>query len=122
MAGQAHDGLSVRMTSKDVYRVGDELRLSLQATEDCACLLFVRDTDGRYDLASDRSRYLGLRKGEVTLFPEEGERLKVTEPAGTDELLLICAPRPVPLESISPADAAGAAVTVHSYRIVPRDQ
>lgn len=126
LANEARDGLSARVvTGRDLYRIGDGMRLGFSASGDCTCLLFVRDAGGNYALLSPEQRYLVLHGGQPLLLPrEESQTLEVTGPAGTDELLLVCATRPVNL-NVALASKGGAsvlAVSSHSYLIVGSNQ
>lgn len=123
IAGQPHDGLEVNVFSaRDVYRIGDDIRAILRATEDCACLLFIRDSQGRYALVPHQgSPILLLQKGgRRTVPPPEDGAWRITGPAGIDELLLVCAAQPLALESALESDEKGAAIALSAcaYQIV----
>lgn len=122
---QPRDGLSVRLVSgRDLYRIGDGMKLGFQASDDCSCLLFVRDSQGKYSVFTpEESKYFMLRRGEPYLLPHAAnETLEVTGPAGGEELLLVCASRPVNLNSaVSGGGAGGLAVASYSYVIEGKD-
>jgi hypothetical protein len=126
LANDSRDGMRVRVVSgRDLYRIGDGLRLGLRATEDCACLLFVRDSRGEYSLVpGGEGGYFALRRGESRIVPDDNRAtLAVDGPPGTDELLMVCAPRPLPIEPLfTKSLGAGLAVAMHSYEIIPGGQ
>jgi hypothetical protein len=125
MINESHDGLSIRIvTGRDVYRIGDSLRMGIFATDDCSCLAFVRDAEGSYALLpAETSGTLVLERGKTRLLPQaENESLDVQGPPGTDELLLVCSLRPVILETAGSVTNAGVAVAGHSYLIVEDQQ
>jgi hypothetical protein len=100
------------------------MRLGFQASEDCSCLLFVRDSAGKYSVFTpEESRYFRLSRGEPYLLPHAAdETLQVTGPAGGEELLLVCAPQPVNLNTaVSGRTARGLAVAAYSYVIEGKD-
>ena len=117
LSGREQDGPAVRIvTGRDLYQIGDEIAIGVSASEDSACLLFLRDATGSYSLLSPRDSALTLAKGEWLWLPGPGEgRLRIAGPEGSDELLLICAPHATPLDS---AMRGGLAVASHSYQIV----
>jgi hypothetical protein len=126
LAAEPGDGLTVRVVSnRDVYSVGDELGISLQSSGNAACLLFVRDAEGDYAVINpNRDPYIELRRGEPAIFPAPGTgKLEVIGPPGIDELLLVCAPKPAPLDAIAahPLEAH-AALSVHRYLIVEAER
>jgi len=122
LANNPHDGLRVRVVSgRDLYRIGDGLRLGFHATDDCSCLLFVRDAGGNYSvLQASEAKFLALHKGQLLLLPgAEDETLEIDGPPGTDELLLVCSSHPIDLNSVPAAwYGNGLAISTHSYMVV----
>jgi hypothetical protein len=116
------EGLRVRVvSSRDLYRSGDGMKLELRASEHCQCLLFVHASDGAYSLVEmgQRGRF-ALAAGEPLILPRgESESLTVTGPGGSEELLLVCASRPWNLN-----DGIGmrtdVAVSTQSYQVIQK--
>jgi len=121
-ANASRDGLQAWVTSgRDLYRIGDGIRLGVRATEDCSCLLFLRDAHGEFTLVPvQKAGSVALRRGENRIFPDtQSEIMQVEGEPGIEELLLVCAEKPNALASLaSRAKTGGIAVASHAYRIV----
>ncbi|HLK63074.1 MAG TPA: S8 family serine peptidase [Bryobacteraceae bacterium] len=106
-----HTGWSVRMApSHGTYRVGDHMDLTGQSSEDCSCILIVRDTLGQYEMAPQYG-VMSLKKG-ISFH----QTYRVTGSPGTDELLLICARRPAPIQSLINTRSLSVAHTSYQIR------
>jgi subtilisin family serine protease len=112
-AGQWAGKLAVRVfAALDVFHIGDALHVGVSATEDCECLLLVRDATGRYALLARPN----LRAGALRMLPEGlGEDWTISGPVGMDELTLACARQPAALQS-----AESVAVGVDAYTVLNR--
>jgi len=100
------------------YRAGDGLKIGFRVDQDCFYLLVHRDSRGRYTLlAPTPSGDQKLRAGEKYAEPSgENRTLRITPPAGTEEVLLICSMRESDLDSWRPG-ARGVAVAVVRYQV-----
>jgi len=121
-AGVARDGLQVRVTAgRELYELGDGMRLGMLASEPASCLLFQNDTVQGFTLAIPvEMQPLQLRPGAPLLLPADSDAtLEVVEPAGPGELFLLCARRS---QSIARAldDSANWAAATFSYFVLPR--
>ena len=99
------------------YRVGDGLKIRYQATSGCHYLLLHRDSTGRYGVISpsgDRSRL--LEGGEKYSLPDDDGELRITEPAGVDEVILIGSSKPMDLADRE--SDGSVAVAKARYRVV----
>jgi subtilisin family serine protease len=120
-AAETRDGLAVRIAAeRDLYAIGDSIRIRTAATADCSCLIFLRDATGAYSLLPlGDSGGLRLKRGEIRLLPDgPDESWEVIGPAGSEELLLVCAAAPLPLTRAVEAGGAGAAVAGTSYQVL----
>jgi hypothetical protein len=59
-----------------------------------------------------------LRGGEGRMEPQrEEDAWRITLPAGTDELMLVCAPAPLPLKAAASRSGDEVSVALYSYLI-----
>jgi len=120
-ANRPRDGLAVDLVgAMDVYRKGDRLRVRLLANQDCACLLFLHESTGRWSLTPpEGSATLHLHAGQPRMEPsEESKAWRVTPPEGTDELMLVCTSAPLPLKSVASGSVNEVSVALYSYLVV----
>ena len=98
------------------YRIGDGLKIGYTASRSCYYLLLGRDSSGKYVVIAppegDSPRLAG---GEKYLLPEGGDVIRITEPTGVDELILIGSRDPIDLGGRG--SARGASVSRASYRV-----
>ncbi|MFN9456173.1 MAG: S8 family serine peptidase [Acidobacteriota bacterium] len=120
-SGAPRDGLQVRVTAgRELYELGDGMRLGMLASEPAKCLLFQHDTVRGFSLAVPLAMQpLALTPSEPLLIPADADAtLEVVEPAGPGELFLVCAQRPRPLARAL-EDPADWATSVFSYFVLP---
>ncbi len=100
------------------YKPGDGLKIGFRVDEDCYYLLVHRDSGGHYTLlAPTASGAQKLHGGEKYAEPSgENRTLRITPPAGTEEVLLICSTSEADLNSWRPG-ARGVAVAVVRYQV-----
>jgi subtilisin family serine protease len=121
-AGTPRDGLEVRVTAgRELYELGDGMRLGMLASDSASCLLFQNDSVQGFTLAVPIAMQpFQLRPGAPLLLPADQEStLEVVEPAGPGELFLLCARRPQPIAQALD-DPANWATAVFSYFVLPK--
>lgn len=99
------------------YRLGDGLKIGYTASRGCYYLLLARDSSGKYvvvaPLEGDSPRLDG---GEKYLLPEGDDVIRITEPTGVDELILIGSRDPIDISDRRPV--RDVSVSRASYRVV----
>jgi subtilisin family serine protease len=120
MPANSPEGGTKIVTGRDVYRVGDGLKLGVKVERDSAFLLFYRDAKGRYELWLPRDGASDvLRAAERYVLPLGEETLPLDERAvGQQELVLITAPQPVDWRQWSAANALLTVATAR-FRVEP---
>ena len=110
--------LEVKVTTgSEEYRLGDGLKIGFMASEDCYYLLLGRDSDGRYvAIAPFDGESPRLEAGEKYLLPQGDGVIRITEPTGTDEIILIGSRDRVDLSD--QRSAGEIAVANVAYRVV----
>ncbi len=104
------------VVGRTTYRIGDGLKIGFRARENCGCILLHRASGGEYTVLESRLR---LEAGERYAYPEgSGSNIKITGPAGRDEVALLCSADPAGLERIEQADAEEISVSLARYAVV----
>ena len=102
---------------REEYRLGDGLKIGYTASRSCYYLLLARDSTGKYVLVApaqgDSPRLTG---GERYLLPEGDDVIRVAEPTGVDELILIGSRDPIDLSDRSAVREVS--VSRVNYRVV----
>lgn len=111
-------GLEMRVAvGRSEYRLGDGLKIGYTASRSCYYLLLARDSGGKYvvvaPMEGDNPRLTG---GERYLLPEGDDVIRVTEPTGVDDLILIGSRDPVDIRNVD--SARDISVSRVSYRVV----
>ena len=100
------------------YRIGDPMKVGFATDERCRYTLILRDAGGKYRVMASSE----LTPGEPQLVPEEeGVSWTISEPAGEEGFLLVCARSEVDVEDwVARGNAGGVVeVAVAKYRVVP---
>jgi hypothetical protein len=119
-ADEPREFLTRLTTGRDLYRFGDGLKVGFKSSEKCDYLLFHRSSRGEYTLLSPRDGVVAaLAPGAPLLLPSDTETFEVTPPAGTEELVLLCARKALDLSGAAsaPRPPAGLVVARHLYQI-----
>ena len=90
-------GLEVKVAvGRSEYRLGDGLKIGYTASMSCYYLLLGRDSMGKYvviaPLEGDSPR---LEGGEKYVLPQGNDVIRITEPTGVDELILVGSRDPI---------------------------
>jgi hypothetical protein len=107
------------VVGKQTYRIGDGLKIGFKVQEDCFYLLLHRSSEGEYTvLAQSRGGGGKLVAGEQYIEPSgENKTLRITPPAGTEEIILICSMAETDLNDWRDGDGGVEIVSV-SYAVV----
>lgn len=98
------------------YKIGDGLKIGFRARENCNCILLHRSSGGEYTPLEARLR---LEAGERYSYPEgAGSNIKITGPAGRDEVALVCSMGSLSVDRIDDADADDLSISVARYQVV----
>lgn len=92
------------------YRDGDGLKLAWRTDADAYYVVLYRDSQGAWSviLPSAKRDTATLSAGRGYVFPElEGDHITVRPPFGPQDLILICAKRPLRLEEMLQSDPEG---------------
>jgi hypothetical protein len=108
------------ITGRDLYRIGDGIKIAFSSSETCDYLLFHRSSSGEYTLLSPRTNASArVTAGGSIVLPDGSETFLVTEPIGAEDLLLLCARKPLNLSTVrSSAIPRELVVTRHRYEVV----
>jgi subtilisin family serine protease len=118
LAGGTPDFLTRVVSGRDLYRIGDGLRVGFKSAETCEHLLLHRSSRGEYTLLSPRQGMVTtLAPGQNYVLPSDKETFQVTPPVGAEEVVLVCARKPVDLSATNGKPPAGLVVTRHVYQV-----
>jgi hypothetical protein len=106
------------VVGKSTYRVGDGLKIGFKVEQDAYFILVHRSSDGEYTVLTSSDGGSGkLRAGEQYVEPSgENRTFRITPPAGTEEILLICSSREADLSDWQEGDG-GVAIASARYVI-----
>jgi hypothetical protein len=119
-AGQSPEFLARVITGRDLYKIGDGLKVGFKASQNAEYLLLHRASTGEYTLLSPRGDTPpNLTAGTAYLLPGEQETFQVTPPVGTEELILICSLKAVDLSAAARSGTIpmGLVIARHRYQI-----
>jgi subtilisin family serine protease len=107
------------VTGRDLYRIGDGLKVGFSSSQTCEYLLFHRSVTGEYTLLAPRNNIPGrVTAGTSVVLPDGTETFQVTEPIGSEDLLLLCSKSAINLARLAPgAVPRELVVTRHRYEV-----
>lgn len=113
------DRLNVQLVvGKETYTVGDGMKIGYKASEDCHCLMLHRDIRGKYTVIAPREgdRSLQLEGNAKYTMPNGREVIRVTGPAGREEIVLVCSREPENLSNWQGGDDISVAVARYDVK------
>jgi hypothetical protein len=119
-ADEPREFLTRVTTGRDLYRIGDGLKVGFKSSDKCDYLLFHRSSAGQYTLLSPRDGVVSaLAPGAPYLLPSDTETFEVSLPVGVEELVLLCARQAIDLSHAGATGQAPAGLVVarHQYQV-----
>ena len=102
------------------YSIGDGLKIGYRAKRDAYCVMVHLGSDGEVTpLLPVEGNDLRLQAGERYAYPADSQTtIKITGPAGSEEVGLICSASKIRLEGIADLNRSSLSVSIAQYKIV----